>query len=68
MTDQQTFPPCSSNRNDHVNCPSFHKKTYSNNDGGDEPPADLEEQRRGEAQHHLHIFKVLPVACKIQEE
>lgn len=68
MTDQQTFPPCSSNRNDHVNCPSFHKKTYSNNDGGDEPPADLEEQRRGEAQHHLHIFKVLPVACKIREE
>lgn len=42
---------------------SFGKHAYSNDDGGDEPPANFEEQRRREAQHHLHILKVLPVTC-----
>lgn len=42
---------------------SFGEHAYSNDDGRDEPPANFEEQRRREAQHHLHILKVLPVTC-----
>lgn len=41
--------------------------TYGDDDRGDESPADLEEERRREAQHHLNIFKVVPVACKKQK-
>lgn len=37
--------------------------TYRDDDRGDESPADFEEERRREAQHHLHIFKVVPVTC-----
>lgn len=35
--------------------------TYRDDDRGDESPADFEEERRREAQHHLNIFKVVPV-------
>lgn len=38
--------------------------TYRDNERGDESPADFEEERRREAQHHLHVFEVVPVACK----
>lgn len=41
--------------------------TYSDNGGGDESPADFEEQRRRKSQHHLHIFKVVPVTCNNSE-
>lgn len=37
--------------------------TYRDDDGRDESPADFEEERRREAQHHLHVFEVFFVAC-----
>lgn len=42
---------------------SFTEFTYGDDDGGDESPADFEEERRREAQHHLDVFKVVPVTC-----
>lgn len=63
LTYQHTFLHCRYHRIDLL---ALCDHTYSNNDGGDESPADFEEQRRGEAQHHLHIFKILPVTCKKQ--
>lgn len=38
--------------------------THRNNKRRDEPPTDPEEHRWREAQHHLHILKVVPVACE----
>lgn len=40
--------------------------TYRDNDGRDESPADFEEQRRREAQHHLNIFKIFPVTYRTE--
>lgn len=40
--------------------------TYRDDDGGHESPAHLEEERRREAQHHLHVLKVVPVACDVK--
>lgn len=41
--------------------------TYRDDDRGDESPAHFEEQGRREAQHHLHIFKVVTVTCDKQK-
>lgn len=40
--------------------------TYRDNDGRDESPADFEEQRRREPQHHLNIFKVVLVTYRME--
>lgn len=44
-------------------CMSVCVFTYRDNDGGDESPADFEEERRREAQHHLNVSEVVYVAC-----
>lgn len=51
---EQLQPPC--------------ELTYRDDDRGDESPAHFEEQGRREAQHHLHIFKVVPVTCDKQKD
>lgn len=40
--------------------------TYRDNAGRDESPANFEEQRRREAQHHLNIFKIVPVTYRME--
>lgn len=47
----------------YVTATKFTESTYGDDDGGDESPADIEEERRREAQHHLDVFKVVPVTC-----
>lgn len=40
-------------------------ETYTDDDGRHESPAHLEEERRREAQHHLHVLEVVPVTCQV---
>lgn len=40
-------------------------RTYADDDGRHESPAHFEEERRREAQHHLHVLEVVPVTCQV---